>query len=292
MPETHWLNFLNSYSPTRRIASSILPSVEGYLVKNWARPYNHLLRKHKRDTIHTLKDTLEGDITIFMDAYEFAPINFMGNTNLHFVGPILHTDKSRIPEWYETLDKDKKTIFLSMGSSGILFPKVLEFLLKRFRNSSDYQVVATTSLNHDAPKLDYPEHFFITDYVPAELILSLNCVISIVHGGRGSTYHALSHGVPVLGIPHQAEQEWNLERVQELQVGSLLHAKKLNYESFVTILEHTLGDTFSYNAKQFAKKLEKYQGQRDAADLIHNYILYQNNRKNFQDRNIAHEVLS
>jgi len=273
IPETHWLHFLNRNKFLKKIGNSIRKPAEDIYFKKWAKPYNRLLKSNNLPKLQSLKDTFEGDLTIFMDAKEFTPVTAINNANIHFVGPVLHTLNTKLPDWYERLDPNKKTIFLSMGSSGILFPKILEYLVKMFRGTKDIQVVATTAMNHEIPDMDYPENFFITDYIPADFILKNNCILVITHGGRGSLYHALKYGVPIIGIPHQAEQEWNLERVEEMGLGILLHSKNIDFKALSDAISKIMEDKgYKKEAEAFAEILKVYNGEKEAAQIIEDFL--------------------
>jgi len=47
--------------------------------------------------------------------------------------------------------------------------------------------------------------------------------IVICHGGNGTAYQALSHGIPLLFFSGNFEQEWNIQRIVELGLGARLH---------------------------------------------------------------------
>jgi MGT family glycosyltransferase len=268
MPETHWLSVFNNTRLTKQLNEKLLPYAEAFYYRLWSKPYDKLLKRYKLKPIKNIKHTLEGDTTIFMDSREFAPTRKF-NENVFFVGPVLHTHNEHVPEWYKHFNSKKKTIFLSMGSSGVLFPKVLRYLVDMFKNSDEYQVVATTALNHSIPEIEYPKNFYLTDYIPADLILSKNCSLMITHGGRGSIYHALSYGVPMIGLPHQAEQEWNLDRVEELKLGHKLSSKKLDYKTFSKAVNDLLeNDSYRENARLFEESLKAYQGSFAAANVV------------------------
>jgi UDP:flavonoid glycosyltransferase YjiC (YdhE family) len=47
--------------------------------------------------------------------------------------------------------------------------------------------------------------------------------VLICHGGNGTLYQALSHGVPALCITSNFEQEWNVQRIEELGLGASIN---------------------------------------------------------------------
>ncbi len=51
--------------------------------------------------------------------------------------------------------------------------------------------------------------------------------VTITHGGKGTIYHSLIEGVPIFGIPQQAEQEINLKRIKQINLGDYILASNL-----------------------------------------------------------------
>jgi UDP:flavonoid glycosyltransferase YjiC (YdhE family) len=46
--------------------------------------------------------------------------------------------------------------------------------------------------------------------------------IVICHGGNGTAYQALAYGVPLLFFSGNFEQEWNIQRIIEMELGARL----------------------------------------------------------------------
>lgn len=273
LPESHWLYTFTKNPITRQLINKLTPKAEDFFFKKWAKPYNKYLNHKTNLKINSMKELYEGNITILMDASEFAPVLELPSS-VHVVGPILHTDDNIVPDWFNKFDRAKKTIFVSMGSTGILFTKVVEYLAKMFKDSKDIQIVATTAQKHALPNTELPKNFYTTDYVPAGLILSQNCILTIIHGGRGSIYHSLENGVPMIGIPHHAEQEWNINSVEELGLGKKVSAKRLNFNDFSeAVLDILENPKFGSKAKDFQKILKNYTGDKTAAKIIHESIV-------------------
>ena len=91
----------------------------------------------------------------------------------------------------------------------------------------------------------------------------------ITHGGRGSIYSALQHGVPLIGIPNQGEQEWNLDAVERHGLGRKLSTKRISFDSFSDATRSVLDEPrFRDNARAFGAKLTNYDGVRAAARII------------------------
>ena len=115
------------------------------------------------------------------------------------------------------------------SSSNVLYPIILKRLIQIYGNKPNYYIVTNTCylVNIKKIKETLPSNFFITDTAPAQILLEL-ADVTICHGGKGTIYHSLLEGVPIFGIPQQAEQEINLKRITALGLGDFLLANNLS----------------------------------------------------------------
>jgi UDP:flavonoid glycosyltransferase YjiC (YdhE family) len=91
----------------------------------------------------------------------------------------------------------------------------------------------------------------------------------ITHGGRGSIYSALNHGVPIVGIPNQGEQEWNLDAVERHGLGRKLSARRIGFEAFRDAMRAVIDEPrFRESALAFRERLKAYDGVGTAARII------------------------
>ena len=88
-------------------------------------------------------------------------------------------------------------------------------------------------------------------------------------GIRGSIYSALNHGVPLVGIPNQGEQEWNLDAVERHGLGRKLSARHISFEAFREAMRTVIAEPrFRQNALAFRKRLLAYDGVGAASRII------------------------
>lgn len=267
LPESHPLSAIVKHLPPS-ILRPVSAWAEEKLFKSWVRPYNAYLEGRSDARFASMKDLFEGDATILMDASEFAP-SLALPPHVHVVGPLMHEQADKIPTWYSRLDPSKKSIFVYLGSYGEQFTRVVDYLGKLLAGSDEYQVVAATGGLYGYAGTACPPNVIVSDYVPASLVLSRNCAAMITHGGRGSIYSALQHGVPLIGIPNQGEQEWNLDAVERHGLGRKLSTKRISFDSFSDATRSVLDEPrFRDNARAFGAKLTNYDGVRAAARII------------------------
>jgi UDP:flavonoid glycosyltransferase YjiC (YdhE family) len=267
LPESHPLSAFVKFLP-QSILRPVSAWAEEKLFQSWVRPYNAYLKNRSEIRFASMKDLFEGEATILMDALEFAPALDLPK-HVHVVGPLMHEQADKIPSWVSRLDPDKKSVFVYLGSYGEQFTRIVDYLGRMLAGSPDYQVVAATGGLYGYSGAACPPNVIVSDYVPASLVLSRNCAAMITHGGRGSIYSALQHGVPLIGIPNQGEQEWNLHAVERNGLGRKLSTKRISYETFRDALSAVIDDPqFRRNAQAFKARLLAYDGVGAASRII------------------------
>ena len=280
IPEGHWAYLITSKSKIiDKMAVSMVPFLKNHMYAKCLIPYNKFLENNNLTPVASFLDLFEGDITILMDAQEFAPIKDYPET-VYQVGPILHNKVSEtLPPWINKLGKNgEKVIYVSMGSTGDMIQRVLKDLYSLYANENDIQVVSNITYLMDNSEFLNAHNFFIEKFLPAQDIMRKADLV-ITHGGRGTIYHSLESGVPIIGIPHQPEQEWNLNKVVDLKVGIKILQTKYNKDILKVGIDNILNNKeFRKNALIFKDVLLKYNGAKMSAEIINEK--YDKNSKN------------
>ena len=117
---------------------------------------------------------------------------------------------------------------------------------------------------------DMVENVFLTKFASAEDMLEVSDLV-VTHGGRGTVYDSLEKGIPLIVIPHQAEQEWNADRIVKLGLG--LKVSKVGYsmERLFEQLENILseGDVdYKQEAERFSCLFNNYNWQQVVKDSV------------------------
>lgn len=267
VPESHPLSRFVKYLPDA-ILRPLSAWAEDKLFESWVRPYNAYLEGRRGVRFASMKDLFEGEATILMDAPDFAPSVELP-PHVHAVGPLVHEQSGRIPPWYSRLDPAKKSIFAYLGSHGDQFTRIVDYLGRMLADAADYQGVVATGGLYGYSGVSPPPNVIVADYVPASLVLSRNCAAMITHGGRGSIYSALTHGVPLVGIPGHGEQEWNLDAVERYGLGRRLSARRVSFEAFREAMRAVISEPrFRENALAFRRRLAAYDGVGAASRII------------------------
>lgn len=267
LPESHPLNAIVRHVPQRWLRP-LSAWTEEKLYQAWARPYSAYLQERGAAPLQSMKQLFEGDATILMDAHELAPTRELP-PHVHTVGPLLHENTGQVPDWLARINPQCRTIFVYLGSYGEQFTRVVGYLARMFAGATDCRVIAATGGLYGYAGPPCPPSVTVTDYVPASAVLSRNCVAMIAHGGRGSIYSALGHGVPLVGIPNQGEQEWNLDAIERLGLGRRLSTRRIGFEHFRDALDDVIGQpAYRDRARRFRDTLRDYDGVRSAARII------------------------
>lgn len=193
------------------------------------RPFKKIRRRHQLSSKKAYLDELEGNLNLICDLDELFPqkgypANYTQIAPLYYDvagSPGLVTDK---------LDKNKKTIFVSMGSSGDW--QKLEFL--NHPAFQQYNIVAAADTDHHL----HAGHIIQVPFVNVHELFPQTDLV-ICHGGNGTIYQALLYNIPVLCSTSHLEQEWNVEALVRLRIGRSLDGIS-SIEEHRQIIEHWL----------------------------------------------------
>jgi UDP:flavonoid glycosyltransferase YjiC (YdhE family) len=181
-------------------------------------PFRRLRQQHGLLKKWYYPDELEGDLNLICDLPELFPQQSLP-ANYVIIPPLIFEPKAHTETNSTTPDPEKKTLFVSMGSSG------------------DWQQVAF--LNHP-----YFKKFNIitagdtNNVVQGSNVTSMTFVnvktifnhvdLVICHGGNGTINQALQAGIPVLCKTAHFEQEWNVQALEKHGLGMSLDGLKTN----------------------------------------------------------------
>ena len=175
-------------------------------------PFRKIRKDRELSPQHYFPDELEGDFNLICDLPEFFPQKALPAT-YEFIGPLYFTDLEREEEILNFLGDHHPNILVNMGSTG-------SRIKESFFNHpvfEKYKIVVSEDDNSSLSGSNIICKPFINN-----LAIMNQIDLVVCHGGNGSIYQALSHGIPVLCFPDNFEQEWNAQRVEELGLGVLV----------------------------------------------------------------------
>lgn len=225
-----------------------------------ARPLNRVRRAYGLPALGSdLRNVYTwGDYTLYADVPELVPTHDLP-ANHRFLGPVLWSTKTPLPEWWRELPEDKPVVFLSLGSSGRadLLPMALAAL-----SQLQVSVVVATAGKVELP--DVPAHVHVADYLPVD-IASRRARLVISNGGSLTAYQALASGVPVIGVCSNMDQLLNMNAVARVGAGIALRARHLS-ESALAEAVAAIVDRPSY--AEAARRVGHVLKQADSAQAF------------------------
>jgi UDP:flavonoid glycosyltransferase YjiC (YdhE family) len=259
-------NFIITRLFGKRLTTFLIP-----LLKNWMINWDCLSLNAVRKEVGCPKklnflQMLEGDLNLLVDIPKYAPIEQL-KSNYVYVGNVSWSPELGLPEWYSKLDPNKKIVYFTVGSTGAL--EHVKDLLPFF-NSDEYQLCVTTG---GVGKIDLIQsNLFVAEMVPGEKILEKAHLI-VCHGGNGTIYQALSMGVPVVGIPTMHDQEFNMQRVEDLGLGKSISHLHFDLQEAVGVIKEVLNDgIYKKRAIEFSNDLKKYHSKEAASKTIFQFF--------------------
>ena len=203
-----------AYSKTmpKRVFERLTRIIERAMLEKVHAPFRKARKKLNLPKLNYLLEELEGNYNLICDLPSFFPQKKLPN-NFEFVGPLFYKGDEEEKEVCDFLGDNPIRILVSLGSTGNW--KKLNLLLDpvfsdtRIVISGNYcntlqasNIMSTSFLNHTK----------IMDKID----------IVICHGGNGTAYQALAHGIPLMLFSGNFEQEWNIQRIIEMQLGTRL----------------------------------------------------------------------
>lgn len=182
------------------------------------------------DSAVTATNCLEGNnLTLLPDLPGFMPSRGLPIGH-HYVGPLLPHMDVPDPPWWSDLESHVrsggKVLYATLGSTGA------GELLGHFTQldlTGKWVTVVTTG--GAATSWCQKDKIFVWDYVNGDKVLQLASLV-LCHGGNGTIYQALSHGVPILGMPTIPDQSYNMRRVEALGLGQRIQKSDLTNPRF------------------------------------------------------------
>jgi len=207
----------------------------------------------------------EGDLSLLADIPEFNPVDTLP-PHARFIGPLTWHNTLPAPACLDKLDPRKPTAYFTLGSEGL---DELVAHLGELAQQGIQIVVAAGAAN--LSDLKAPAGIFLEQYINTDALLP-HCDLVCCHGGNGTLYQALGHGLPCVVVATHAEQHYGGKRIQELGLGVSLTLKQLRRAGMgklVEAVQRVLAEPdYRNRAQAFSLNLKNMDGASRAADAI------------------------
>ena len=166
-------------------------------------------------------------------AFQIAAGTF--DDSFHFIGPA--PARSRESTW--TPPGHRPVVLVSMGTAFTRRPAVFTAAIDAFADTERHVVMAVGEHIEPDSLGPLPDNITISARVPQPAVLR-HATAFVSHAGMGSVMEALLAQVPVVAIPHAAEQALNAERLAELGLG--LHLPDPTPQNLRNAVDHVTTD--------------------------------------------------
>ncbi len=193
--------------------------IRPFVFKYHAHPHNQLRKQHHLEPMGDLRQVYTyGDYTLYLDVPELIPTQKLPD-NHHFIGPLIWSPDIPLPEWFESLDKNKQKIYVTLGSSGAAdkLPEIMSVLSEFNANI----LVATASRSD----IKMAGNVYVADYLPGTEVIR-ECDLVVCNGGSATAYQALSEGIPVLGIASNMDQYLTMSYIEQTTTGLIIRSEQ------------------------------------------------------------------
>ncbi len=211
---------------------------------------------------------------LLADIPEFHPPPEQAAPGYHYVGPLLDAPQTKgaIAILDQDWDLSWPLVYVPCGNNGRP-PNYLEGLIEAVAHEP-IRLLVTTAGRWDGTSRY--SNVRVTDFLPGEWVLQqARALVGIV--GMDAIYQALQYGVPIIGAPEDLDQEYHLNRIEQLGLGIKFDRKAFQADEILTALYRVLGDDsqFAASCRALAKKASQWHGGQVAADLIDGFFLSQ-----------------
>lgn len=253
-----------------KVASIASKAIQRVQKRTLATHFREVAQKYGLKKLVSLYDFLTGDLTLIADLPEFCPLENLP-ANFRYIGPLIWEGlNNTVPDYLKNLGSSKLLIYATTGNTGK--ETFIQLVIDAFKNDTSYQLVLTTGAFIPPDAVPNISNIHVASFIPGSEILKQSQ--AIIHcGGNGTTYQALSQGVPAVVIPFNNDQNINAWLVKKNKLGIPLSTSDLTGNQVKLAVKKVVEDIDIQNHLQhFKNLLKKSNGPKTAADEIMSFL--------------------
>lgn len=261
MPTRHRLYRMLKWLPNF-ILDPLTSFGEQQYFRHLHRPFAKIRKKYRLSRKASYPDELEGDVNLICDLPQLFPQKDLP-TNYRFISPLFYDMSSTSIDLKDLIDRSKKTLFVSMGSTGNWSKAV-------FLNSDLYKKYNIVTAG-DTARVVKGENVLSYAFINMHDVLPY-ADLAICHGGNGTIYQALSYGLPIVCRTTQFEQAWNVAALERLKLGRSLDGK--NEKEIFQIIEEMVSRKDKEALTDIQVKVNNARRQLESmiADIVKSHL--------------------
>ncbi len=154
--------------------------------------------------------------------------------NHRFIGPVIWSPSIPFADWWSEIPDGPAVIYVTLGSSG--HASILPDIIAVLGQMDVIALVSTAGATIDILK---PDNIYLSSYLPGEDAVRQSDLV-ICNGGSPTTYQALAHGKPVIGVAGNLDQHLNMQAIATTGAGIHLRSDGLTLDAITHAVEATL----------------------------------------------------
>jgi UDP:flavonoid glycosyltransferase YjiC (YdhE family) len=241
--------------------------------------FNRVARELGVEPIPSLPALLSGDLTLVTEAPELLGITasdlaawrptdrtVRAMTRMRCVGPLFARLPMDIPpDVQEFLEAPGDVAYVALTSTS---EDVVDRVTAAVRATGLRVLVATTVHGGSRRSRD---RVLTAPFLPSHLVMP-RVRVAVVTGGQGSVQTALASGTPLVGIPLQPEQEWNVSVAVAAGAARMVGLRDLERRLPLALLDLLRDEAATTNAQRVARVYARYDAAGAAAAAIDAYL--------------------
>jgi calicheamicin 3'-O-methyl-rhamnosyltransferase len=156
-------------------------------------------------------------------------------------------------------------VYVTLGTR-LIEPRLLRLVVESLLDL-DVNVICTTGADDNLAAVPNPsERLHVERFIPQSAVLP-HCDLVVCHAGSGTMLGALSHGLPMLLLPHAADQFDNADLSVNRGVGIRLLAGEVSAGAVASATRHLLSDPrYAHAAAEVRDQLRALPGPETAVE--------------------------
>jgi UDP:flavonoid glycosyltransferase YjiC (YdhE family) len=220
-----------------------------------ARPMNRVRRRYGLAPLRgdVRKVYCDGDATLYADLQQLVPVSD-APAGHRYIGPVLWSPPLPAPPWLDPMMAGDAPVFVTLGSSGAA--DVVARVVDVVHGMGRPVTVATAGRTALASR----PGVWVADFLPVDTIMAAARLV-VCNGGSPLAYHALAHGLPVVGVASNLDQLLNMDYVERAGAGILVRADRATPRRLRAAIERAIGDpALAEGARRMGSLIRKAHG--------------------------------
>lgn len=248
--------------------------------KGYIGGFNRVAREFGVEPVPSLAALLSGDLTLVPEAAEVLGLDeaavaawrprtraLRPSTRMRLTGPLFAELPWPIPQAVEAfLAEPGPVAYVAPTSTS---PQLVRQVTAAVRAAGLRALVVSTV--HDMADLGSRD-VMVVPFLPSHKVMP-RVDVAVTAGGQGSVQTALASGTPLVGIPLQPEQEWNVNVAVRTGAARIVGQRRVGRELTRAVADLLRDGRAKASAQRVAAIYSRYDGPALAAKAVSEYLV-------------------